>query len=182
MSRLSLPSLPLGVLYQILSQCSIPDVIAVSIALAKPSLTDIFKISKLWKQAVIGPRMLDRSVHFLGDHVDQIIIRGRLQFDRNCKPRKEKFFKSCELLPEHVLSCIRSNCQHIKTLILDQCVLGPHINASMFPRSLKKLVIRSTITVKKSSFFSKIWSHLPNLKELRVENIQILTKMIVMLC
>jgi hypothetical protein len=104
MSCLSLPSLPLEVLYHILSHCSIPDVIAVSMALATPSLTDIFKITKLWKQAVIGPRMLDRSVHFLGDHVDQLIIRGRLQFDRNCKPKKEKFFKSCELLPEHISS------------------------------------------------------------------------------
>ena len=123
MSPLSLPSLPLEVLYHILSQCSIPDVIAVSMALATPCLMDIFKITKLWKQAVIGPRMLDRSVHFLGEHVDQLSIRGRLQFDRNCKPRKEKFFKSCELLPKYVLSYIRSNCLNMKTLILDQGVL-----------------------------------------------------------
>ena len=65
----------------ILCQCSIPDVIAVSMALATPSLTDIFKITKLLKQAVIGPRMLDRSVHFLGDHLEQLIIRGRQKLE-----------------------------------------------------------------------------------------------------
>ena len=172
MTELSISSLPLEVMYQILHKCSIPDVMALSIALTRPNLLDIFKQTKKWTHSAIGPMMMVKSLHFLGDHVTNLVIRGKLQFDKNCKPRKEKFFKSCELLPKHVLNYMRNNCLQIRVLTLDKCVLGPHINTSIFPKCLTMLVIRSTIFVKKSSFFSDIWSNLPNLKELRIENIQ----------
>merc|ERR1719186_1264126 len=109
-----LTNLPLEVLYHILQLCSIPDVISVAMALARPQITDIFLQKRLWTRSVIGPRMLNKSLHFLGEHVEQLLVLGMLKFDKNLKPKKEKFFKSGELLPTYVLSYLRTNCNKIK--------------------------------------------------------------------
>ena len=172
MSEVNLTNLPLEVLQLILRNCTVPDVISISKALQRPSLTDILHKTFLWAQCEIGPRFLETSLQYLGDHVKKLKITGKLKFGKNSAPRKEKFFKSCELLPKYILSYIRTNCPGMEVLILDKCVLGPHLNTVVFPKSLKKFVIRSTIFVKKSSFFSNIWVNLPNLRELRIENIQ----------
>ena len=172
MSQVNLTNLPLEVLHLILLKCTVSDVISVSRALLRPSLQDILLKTFLWPQCEIGPRMMETSLQYLGGHVKKLTITGKLKFGKNSAPKKEKFFKSSELLPKFVLSYIKTNCQEIEVLILDKCVLGPHINTVVFPKHLKKFVIRSTIFVKKSSFFSNIWVNLPNLKELRIENIQ----------
>ena len=116
--------------------------------------------------------MVEKSLQYLGAHTQELKITGTVQFDRNKKPKKEKFFKSRELLPSSVISSVVQNCDNIRLLHLDRCVLGPHMNTKWFPQTLETLIVRSTIFVKKASFFSNIWTHLKQLKELRVENIQ----------
>lgn len=165
-------SLPMEVLYKILGFCDVPDVISFSLAMSRPGLTAVLDMHQMWTSAVIGPRYLERSLQYLGEHTSNLTVIGSVQFDRNHKPRKERFFKSKELLPKSVINSVVKNCPKIKVLQLDKCVIGPHFNTLLFPQSLEILAVRSTIFVKKTSFFSNIWKNLKNLKELRVENIQ----------
>ena len=163
-------ALPLEVLYHILKFVSMQDVVFFSRALNRPSLTDVLREAKMSKSMVLGPRLLETCTGFLSSKVEHLTILGRLRIDKNFKPLKEKFFKSSELLPKFVFDHIGHHCDHLETLIFDQCVLGPHINPAMLPKCLIKLFIRSTIFMKKSSFFKDIWDKLVNLKEIRVEN------------
>ena len=101
-----------------------------------------------------------------------LTIVGSVLFDRNHKPRKERFFKNREMLPKSVIISIAQKCSNLQCLQLDRCVLGPHFNTAFFPANIEILVIRSAIFVKKSSFFRNIWNNLRRLKELRIENIQ----------
>ena len=163
---------PLEVLYKILSYSDISDVISFAAATNRPEILDVLKIPHLWTRCVIGSLYLYRSLDYLGDHIVHLSVVGSVKFDRNFKPRKERFFKSRELLPKLVINRIVLKCPIIKTLELDKCVIGPHFNTSFFPKSLETLILRSTIFVKKSSFFTNVWTNLSNLKELRMENIQ----------
>ena len=119
---------------------------------------------------------MDKSLPYLGEHIINLGITGSVQFDKNRKPKKERFFKNREMLSSSVIKYISENCPGIDTLTLNKCVIGPHIKTSMFPSELKILTLRSTIFVKKASFFNDIWKDLKKLRELRIENLQNFTK------
>ena len=91
--------------------------------------------------------------------------------DSKRRPRKEKFFKSSEFVPSYILSSLAPRCGHLSKLTFDRCVFGPGLKSSSFPDTLDSLTFRSCIFVRKSSFFDAIWSNVPSLKELRIENI-----------
>ena len=148
------------------------DVLCLSKALSMPNLLDIFKIEQLWRSTVIGPHIIDQSSRYLSDHTQHLRIIGSVQFDRDHKPKKERFFKSRELLSRSMISRISEKCPTLKVLCLDRCVIGPHLKTTFLPPSLEILTVRSSIFVKKTSFFRDIWTNLPALRELRVENIQ----------
>ena len=119
-----------------------------------------------------GPRFVDRSLPYLGAHTINLRIIGSVQFDKNRKPKKERFFKGREMMSSAVIKHISENCPDIKSLTLDKCVIGPHIKTSQFPLKLKILTLRSTIFVRRASFFENIWKNLKQLQELRIENLQ----------
>ena len=168
----NLNNLPTELLFRLAGWLEVTDVLSLATALTKPSLLDIFKTEHLWRSAVIGPRLIERSSRYLGGRTQNIKIIGSVEFDRNHKPRKERFFKSRELLPRSVITRITQNCPSLEGLFLDKCVIGPHINTTLLPPCLEILTVRSTIFMKKTSFFRDIWTNLPRLRELRVENIQ----------
>ena len=60
---------------------------------------------------------------------------------------------------------------HLSPVTCHRCVFGPGLKSSIFPETLDSLTFRSCIFVRKSSFFDAIWSNVPSLKELRIENI-----------
>ena len=167
-----LTSLPSELLFMLASWLEVTDVLSLSAALSRPRLLEIFKIQHLWRSAVIGPRLVEKSSRYIGANTHKLTIVGSVEFDRNHKPRKERFFKCKELLPMSVISRVTKNCPELRELSLDRCVIGPHIKNTLLPPSLEILTVRSTIFVKKTSFFRDIWTNLPRLRELRVENIQ----------
>lgn len=167
-----LSNLPTELLFQVTSWLEVTDVLSLSAALARPSLLDIFTMDHLWRSTVIGPRIVEKSSRYLGPSTQQLKVVGSVEFDRNHKPKKERFFKSRELLPRSVISRITQNCPSLVRLTLDKCVIGPHIKTTLLPPQLEVLTVRSTVFVKKTSFFRDIWTNLPRLRELRVENIQ----------
>jgi hypothetical protein len=119
----------------------------------------------------VGPRLLLESLEFLGGHTRQLAVRGRLRLDARQRPRKERFFKSSELVPSQLLAGLKLRCHALTSLTFDRCVFGPHVKTAAFPSTLLSLTFRSCIFVRKSSFFDDIWSNVPGLKELRIENI-----------
>ena len=119
-----------------------------------------------------GPRLVDRSLPYLGEQNINLRIVGSVQFDKNRKPRKERFFKGREMLSSSVIRHISESCPNIETLTLDRCVIGPHIKTSQLPLKLKVLTLRSAIFVRRASFFDNIWKNLKHLQELRIENLQ----------
>ena len=65
-----------------------------------------------------------------------LTIVGSVLFDRNHRPRKERFFKNKEMLPKSVIISIAEKCSKLQSLQLDRCVLGPHFNTAFFPENL----------------------------------------------
>ena len=98
-------------------------------------------------------------------------LQGHLKLDSKRRPRKEKFFKSSEFLPLYLLSSLSPRCANLTKLTFDRCVFGPGLKSSIFPDTLVSITFRSCFFVRKSSFFDAIWSNVPSLKELRIENI-----------
>lgn len=171
-SRTSFNNLPLEIQHKILYLCNISDVLSFSDAFDRPSLNLILEKSIKWKASSFGPRLYERSVAYLGSHTHQLRIIGTVKFDKRNKPKKTKYFKSKELLPKFVITSLSEKCSQIKILHLDKCVLGPHLNNSLLPQTLETLIVKSCVFVKKTSFFTNIWSNLKELKELIVMDIQ----------
>ena len=139
----NLTNLPTELLFRLAGWLEVTDVLSLATGLARPSLLDIFRIEHLWRSAVIGPRLIERSSRYLGGQTRNIKIIGSVEFDRNHKPRKERFFKSRELLPRSVIARISQNCPSLEGLFLDKCVIGPHINTTLLPPCLQVLTVRS---------------------------------------
>ena len=183
-------SLPLEILHRLLSHCSIPDVLSFAQALGRPELIEVQRIvwilllrrhdlifsqvlkrPGLWSRSTLGPRLHQESLPFLGDHTIHLTVLGSVKLDKKQRPRKERFFKSTEFVPTFLLTGLTQRCARLRKLTFDLCVFGPQTKSSLFPPTLKQLTFRSCIFVRKSSFFDSIWSNIPSLKELRIENI-----------
>ena len=183
-------SLPLEILHRLLSHCSIPDVLSFAQALGRPELIEVqrivwilllrrhdlifFQVLKrpgLWSRATLGPRLHRESLPFIGDHTIHLTVLGSVKLDKKQRPRKERFFKSTEFVPTFLLTGLTQQCARLRKLTFDLCVFGPQTKSSLFPPTLEQLTFRSCIFVRKSSFFDSIWSNIPSLKELRIENI-----------
>ena len=186
----SVMSLPLEILHRLLSQCSIPDVLSFAQALGRPELIEVQRIvwilllrrhdlifsqvlkrPGLWSRSTLGPRLHQESLPFLGDHTIHLTVLGSVKLDKKQRPRKERFFKSTEFVPTFLLTGLTQRCARLRKLTFDLCVFGPQTKSSLFPPTLEQLTFRSCIFVRKSSFFDSIWSNIPSLKELRIENI-----------
>ena len=187
----SVMSLPLEILHRLLSHCSIPDVLSFAQALGRPELIGVqrivwillwrrhhdlvfFQVLKrpgLWSRATLGPRLHRESLPFIGDHTIHLTVLGSVKLDKKQRPRKERFFKSTEFVPTFLLTGLTQQCARLRKLTFDLCVFGPQTKSSLFPPTLEQLTFRSCIFVRKSSFFDSIWSNIPSLKELRIENI-----------
>jgi len=167
----SVMSLPLEILHRLLSQCSIPDVLSFAQALGRPELIEVLKRPGLWSRSTLGPRLHQESLPFLGDHTIHLTVLGSVKLDKKQRPRKERFFKSTEFVPTFLLTGLTQRCARLRKLTFDLCVFGPQTKSSLFPPTLEQLTFRSCIFVRKSSFFDSIWSNIPSLKELRIENI-----------
>jgi len=167
----SVMSLPLEILHRLLSHCSIPDVLSFAQALGRPELIGVLKRPGLSSRATLGPRLHRESLPFIGDHTIHLTVLGSVKLDKKQRPRKERFFKSTEFVPTFLLTGLTQQCARLRKLTFDLCVFGPQTKSSLFPPTLEQLTFRSCIFVRKSSFFDSIWSNIPSLKELRIENI-----------
>ena len=135
------------------------------------SFRQVLRRTALWGSSIVGPRMHQESLPFLGHHTLHLAVLGSVQLDKKRRPKKERFFKSTEFVPTYLLTGLAQRCSNVRKLTFDLCVFGPQTKSSVFPRTLEQLTFRSCIFVRKSSFFDAIWANVPSLKELRIENI-----------
>lgn len=173
METKSFLSLPFEIQCEVLLLTNnISDVLNFSQAMNNQNLNQVLNMKHRWRTASVGPRVSDQCLQYLGDHTEKLSVLGSVQFDKRNRPKKTKFFKTKELLPKKVITKSHESCINLKILHLKKCVLGPHLNNSLLPPGLEILIIESCVFVKKSSFFTNIWTNLKNLRELRVEDIQ----------
>lgn len=127
--------------------------------------------SFLWTCVSLGPRYLVATLPYVGPHTRRLSVTGPLRLDTNLRPTKERFFKSAEFVPGYLLNTLSSQCCNLTHLTFHKCVFGPHTKSSALPKSVKILNFRSVVFVRKVSFFTDIWTNLPHLEELRIENL-----------